>query len=163
MHAAVRVLPTDRYAPPSAHGDAMTSAQRAMWLRVRRQAARPWVGLVFFAGALVAVTAAAWQSFGGVAAALAAVAFLLVFGDALLAVWVNRRVPQLSGPGALIGSRGVVYDTAAQAPNAWRGRIKIHGELWHALAHVSMASERGCTVRVVAVDGLFLTVTEDFE
>ena len=139
----------------------MTSAQRAIWLRVRQQATRPWAEFVLFAGALIVVTAAAWQGFGGLAASLAAVAFLLVFGDALLAAWLNRRVPQLAGPGALIGCCGVVYDTAARERSGWRGRIKVRGELWHAVGDGHMAGERGSRVRVVAVAGLSLHVTEE--
>lgn len=87
-----------------------------------------------------------WPLVGGAAAASAV--FLLVVLN--LAVRARAR-PVLSGREQMLGSTGVVLETAAGGSYA-----RIHGELWK--VHSRTTLERGQVVRVTGIDGLRLTV-----
>lgn len=73
--------------------------------------------------------------------------FLIIIGAAIRA----RERPVVSGQEQLLHSTGEVLDDFEG-----RGRIRIHGEVW--LAESATAVKRGDMVRVVAVDGLVLTI-----
>jgi len=73
--------------------------------------------------------------------------FLIIIGAAIRA----RERPVVSGQEQLLHSTGEVLDDFEG-----RGRIRIHGEVW--LAESATAVKRGDRVRVVAVDGLVLTI-----
>jgi membrane-bound serine protease (ClpP class) len=80
--------------------------------------------------------------------AVAGIAFFLV----RLAVQ-SQRTPAVTGRTGLLAERGVAL--ASFAPGAV-GQIRTHGEIWSAVADVPIHA--GDTVRIVAVNGLRLTV-----
>jgi len=69
-----------------------------------------------------------------------------------LAIRVQRRKPT-TGVEGLVGDTGVV--TAALSPE---GTVKVHGEIWKAVADGNVAA--GSKVKVKAVEGMLLTVEE---
>jgi membrane-bound serine protease (ClpP class) len=83
-------------------------------------------------------------------ALLSAAFFLLVLGMALKA----RQRPVVSGMEQIVQSTGTVIDDFEQ-----EGWARIHGEQWK--IHSSMPLKRGDRIRVVAMDGLILTVEPD--
>jgi membrane-bound serine protease (ClpP class) len=87
-----------------------------------------------------------WQLIGGVA--LAAASMLLL----LMAMFArSRRRPVTTGQEEMVGSRAHVIE--------WRGgegRVRIHGEIWHARGPASL--QPGQEVRVIGIDGLTLEV-----
>ncbi len=108
--------------------------------------------------ALTIPTAAVWALNGPWFALLVMVVLLAAFTDAAIAAWVNMRVPMLSGPEAIIGRSGKVFDTKRAAHAAWCGRVRIGAEIWNAYAERDSFAP-GDAVRVVAVEGLRLRVT----
>jgi membrane-bound serine protease (ClpP class) len=65
----------------------------------------------------------------------------------------SRKWKSTTGREELVGSQGVVTSAIEAAAE---GMIRVHGELWQALAAQSIPA--GSTVRVVRVDGLRLFV-----
>jgi membrane-bound serine protease (ClpP class) len=87
-----------------------------------------------------------WQLIGGVALAAASMLFLLMTMFAR-----SRRRPVSTGQEEMVGSQARVIE--------WRGgagRVRIHGEMWHARGPAAL--EPGQEVRVVRIDGLTLEV-----
>lgn len=80
----------------------------------------------------------------------------LVAGGALLATLTLlmrvRRRPVETGREQMLGSRAVAVSDFDQ-----HGRVRVHGELWNAVATAPVRA--GQTVTVVAIDGLTLTVS----
>jgi membrane protein implicated in regulation of membrane protease activity len=68
----------------------------------------------------------------------------------LLWRWSHRSAPTV-GAEALVGARAVV--TSACRP---LGRVRVHGELWH--ARCDQGADEGVVVEVVAVEQLTLVV-----
>jgi membrane protein implicated in regulation of membrane protease activity len=64
--------------------------------------------------------------------------------------WTRRRRPEV-GAEALIGKEGIVVEECYP-----RGRVRVQGELWSASCAGGAAT--GAPVRVIALDGLTLTV-----
>ena len=91
-----------------------------------------------------------WWVIGPTVGATAAL-FLFVLAAGVRAL---ARRPLLGAPG-LIGQIGI-----AREPLAPAGHVLIQGELWRAVAEGG-AVDTGAPVRVVAVDGLTLTVVKD--
>jgi membrane-bound serine protease (ClpP class) len=87
-----------------------------------------------------------WQVVGGVALAASASLLLLM---AMLAR--SHRGPVITGQEEMLGSRAKVVDWQGGA-----GRVRAHGELWHARGPADLAA--GQEVRVIAIDGLTLEV-----
>lgn len=74
---------------------------------------------------------------------------------ARLAVWLGgeeMEPPVQTGAEAMVTRRGVASSELAPA-----GKVKVRGELWHAVA-VAGRVESGQEVEVVAVEGLVLKV-----
>lgn len=76
---------------------------------------------------------------------------LLVVGLLMLQVLRVRRAPVLTGREGLLSEVGVVRTELAP-----RGKVFVHGELWHAVAEEPIAA--GCEVEVISIDGLTLHV-----
>jgi membrane-bound serine protease (ClpP class) len=87
-----------------------------------------------------------WQLIGGVALAAASMLLLLMTMFAR-----SRRRPVTTGQEEMIGSQARVIEWHGDA-----GRVRIHGELWHARGPAGL--QPGQTVRVVGIDGLTLEV-----
>ena len=95
--------------------------------------------------------AVSWQVIGPVAA-LGGAALL---GTGYLFMQARRR-PVVSGREEMVGSAGQVVEWAGT-----EGRIRVHGEIWRARAAplpTAGGVAPGHAVRVVAIDGLVLTV-----
>ena len=95
--------------------------------------------------------AVSWQVIGPVAA-LGGAALL---GTGYLLMQARRR-PVVSGREEMVGSAGQVVEWAGT-----EGRIRVHGEIWRARAAPRPTAggvAPGHAVRVVAIDGLMLTV-----
>jgi membrane-bound serine protease (ClpP class) len=87
-----------------------------------------------------------WQLIGGVA--LAAASMLLL----LMAMFArSRRQPVTTGQEEMVGSRAHVIDW-----HGGKGRVRIHGEIWHARGPAAL--QPGQEVRVIGIDGLTLEV-----
>lgn len=86
----------------------------------------------------------------GLVAATAVVAALVVGFLAVLAARA-QRTPVLTGKSGLVGERGRAIEDFAPS-----GRVFVHGEIWNADAELPVRADQD--VRVVAVDGLHLTV-----
>ena len=87
-----------------------------------------------------------WQLIGGVALTAASLLLLLI-----TMVARSRRRPVTTGQEEMVGSQARVIE--------WRGgegRVRIHGEMWHARGPAGL--EPGQTVRVVGIHGLTLEV-----
>jgi membrane-bound serine protease (ClpP class) len=83
---------------------------------------------------------------------------IVVGGGTVLAgrvAWRSRKAPSVSGPGALIGRRGIVR--AASGPS---GQVIVDGAWWNART-AGPPLEVGAKVRVVDLDGLELIVEPD--
>lgn len=74
-------------------------------------------------------------------------------GEAVFWYRYLNRIRVRTGVEGLVGERGTVID-----PCAPRGRVKVHGEIWSATCPSPGGAGAGETVRVVAVEGLTLTV-----
>ena len=107
--------------------------------------------------ALAAWSAAVWALAGPVPAILSALLLVVLFGDVVLAAWLNRRVPVQNGPEAMVGCCGKVLDGRESHESGWQGRVSIAGEVWSAQAQEA-ALKPGDPVRVVAVNGVWLQV-----
>ena len=116
-----------------------------------------WLGT---GGALAVVLAAVMLTSDGIpggvlprAVALALTAAIAA-GLVVLAAFVRRgsRRPPVSGDAMLVGAEGVVIDVTSG--QAW---VQVQGERWRAAGDAALA--RGQRVRVLARDGLTLTVT----
>lgn len=83
-------------------------------------------------------------------ALLSAAFFLLILGMAIKA----RQRPVVSGMEQIVHSTGTVIDDFEQ-----EGWARIHGEQWK--VHSNMPLKRGDRIRVIAMDGLILTVEPD--
>jgi membrane-bound serine protease (ClpP class) len=83
-------------------------------------------------------------------ALLSAAFFLLILGMAIKA----RQRPVVSGMEQIVHSTGTVIDDFEQ-----EGWARIHGEQWK--IHSNRPLKRGDRIRVVAMDGLILTVEPD--
>ena len=87
-----------------------------------------------------------WQLIGGVALAAASLLLLLI-----TMVARSRRRPVTTGQEEMVGSQAQVIE--------WRGgegRVRIHGEMWHARGPAAL--QPGQKVRVVGIHGLTLEV-----
>jgi membrane-bound serine protease (ClpP class) len=87
-----------------------------------------------------------WQLIGGVALAAASLLLLLITMFAR-----SRRRPVTTGQEEMVGSQAQVIE--------WRGgegRVRIHGEMWHARGPAGL--QPGQPVRVVGIHGLTLDV-----
>ncbi|MEX0729183.1 MAG: nodulation protein NfeD [Aquisalimonadaceae bacterium] len=82
---------------------------------------------------------------------VSAVSFMVVFGIAAMALKSHRR-QIVSGPEQMLGSTAVAASDFAHGV----GKVHLYGELWNARAAVAVS--RGQTVRVTALDGLWLSV-----
>jgi membrane-bound serine protease (ClpP class) len=87
-----------------------------------------------------------WQLIGGVA--LAAASLLLLM---MTMVARSRQRPVATGREEMVGSRARVIEWHAGA-----GRVRIHGETWHARGPAAL--QPGQEVRVVRIEGLTLEV-----
>jgi membrane-bound serine protease (ClpP class) len=87
-----------------------------------------------------------WQLIGGVALAAASMLFLLMTMFAR-----SRQRPVTTGQEEMVGSRARVIEWQGGA-----GRVRIHGEIWHARGPAAL--QPGQEVRVVRIDGLTLEV-----
>ena len=87
---------------------------------------------------------------GSLIAVLAVLSVLVVFGIAAAAMKVRRR-PVSTGREQMIGSVGVVVDSADA--EAW---ARVHSELWRVRS--SEPLQQGQAVRVTGKEGLVLTV-----
>jgi membrane-bound serine protease (ClpP class) len=87
-----------------------------------------------------------WQLIGGVALAAAAMLLLLMTMFAR-----SRQRPVTTGQEEMVGSRARVVDWSGG-----EGRVRIHGELWHARGPAALQS--GQEVRVIRIEGLTLEV-----
>ncbi len=85
-------------------------------------------------------------------ALLSAGFFLFIVGAAIKA----RRRPVVSGREELLRARGEALDDFAGS-----GRVRIHGEVWQAVTKLPL--KRGDRVRVLAVEGLVLSVEPETE
>jgi len=101
---------------------------------------------LFEGGAPDAGVALAWPVIAGTAASTA----LVIFGIAGAAMRAHARPPQ-GGAEELIGSHADVIDWSGLA-----GTVRLHGEIWFARSEQTL--EKDAKVRVVALDGLTLTV-----
>ena len=72
-----------------------------------------------------------------------------------LAVRAHLR-PPVTGPAGMLDKRGEVIEPIAPGEH---GRVATHGEIWSATAGEPIA--RGARVRVVAIDGMTLTVAPE--
>ena len=106
---------------------------------------------------LAAWSAVVWALAGPVPAILSALLLVVLFGDVVLAAWLNRRVPVQNGPEAMVGCCGIVLDGREAYESGWQGRVSIAGEVWSAQAQEA-ALKPGDPVRVVAVNGVWLQV-----
>jgi len=70
----------------------------------------------------------------------------------------SRRWKQAAGAEQLVGAEGEAITAleASTADQSRRGMVRVHGELWSAVAAVKIPE--GTRVRVVRVDGLTLHV-----
>jgi membrane-bound serine protease (ClpP class) len=87
-----------------------------------------------------------WQLIGGVALAAASMLLLLMTMFAR-----SRQRPVATGQEEMVGSRARVIEWHGGA-----GRVRIHGETWHARGPAPL--QPGQEVRVVGIDGLTLEV-----
>lgn len=93
----------------------------------------------------------------GVIGGISTAAGLIVIGTLWLAMRAHRR-PVVSGSEEMIGSIGtVVADFAADG----NGIVRVHSENWNAWSSTPLRA--GTSVRVIARDGLKLTVETDTE
>jgi membrane-bound serine protease (ClpP class) len=108
--------------------------------------------LAFVAGSVMLIDIDApgygisWQLIGGVALAAASLLLLLI-----TMVTRSRRRPVTTGQEEMVGSQAQVIE--------WRGgegRVRIHGEMWHARGPAAL--QPGQKVRVVGIHGLTLEV-----
>ncbi|RME34421.1 MAG: nodulation protein NfeD [Gammaproteobacteria bacterium] len=83
----------------------------------------------------------------GAVALFSGLFFILVIGMAVRA----QRKPVVSGREELLGARGVALEDFGG-----RGRVRVHGETWHALTEHPL--RRGQEVRVTGISGLTLRV-----
>lgn len=123
----------------------VTHRRRSNWL------------LAWFILALALTTATLWALHGLWIALIVTMVVLVTCGDLVLAAWVNRRVPMLSGPEAIIGRMGTVIDSHLTKDGPWHGRVRVDGEIWNAYANRHDFAP-GEPARVVAVEGLRLRV-----
>jgi membrane-bound serine protease (ClpP class) len=121
----------------------------------------PGVGILGFGGLAAFVAGSIFLFEGGnsdtqialawpVVAGTAVATGLVIFGIARAAVRAHARPPQ-TGDEELIGSAAEVIDWSGLT-----GTVRLHGEIWSARA--GRALEKDAKVRVVARDGLTLTV-----
>jgi membrane-bound serine protease (ClpP class) len=87
-----------------------------------------------------------WQLIGGVALAAASMLLLL-----MTMVARSRQRPVATGQEEMVGSRARVIEW-----HGGEGRVRIHGEIWHARGPAAL--QPGQEVRVVGIDGLTLQV-----
>jgi membrane-bound serine protease (ClpP class) len=87
-----------------------------------------------------------WQLIGGVALAAASLLLLL-----MTMVARSRQRPVATGQEEMVGSRARVIEW-----HGGKGRVRIHGETWHARGPAAL--QPGQEVRVVGIDGLTLEV-----
>jgi membrane-bound serine protease (ClpP class) len=87
-----------------------------------------------------------WQLIGGVALAAASMLLLLMTMFAR-----SRQRPVATGQEEMVGSRARVIEWGGG-----EGRVRIHGEMWHARGPAAL--QPGQEVRVIGIDGLTLTV-----
>jgi membrane-bound serine protease (ClpP class) len=86
-----------------------------------------------------------------VALAFAAIAAMLV----RLGVAAQRQ-PAVTGAAGMIGESGRALTTIGPAQP---GRVAVHGEIWDAAAAEPI--DEGARIRIVAVDGLTVTVRQE--
>lgn len=127
-------------------------ARRPRWRRLPLS-----LGVTMFVLILVTLTVGVWHWLGPWVAAAAVAAYALLFGDVLLAGWVNARRQPAHRGASLAGQRGVVLDTAGREGDHWHGRIKVRGEIWHAHGE-AIPQQPGAVVRVAALQGMSLRV-----
>jgi membrane-bound serine protease (ClpP class) len=87
-----------------------------------------------------------WQLIGGVALAAASMLLLLMTMFAR-----SRQRPVTTGQEEMVGSRARVIEWGGG-----EGRVRIHGEMWHARGPAAL--QPGQEVRVIGIDGLTLEV-----
>ncbi len=90
-----------------------------------------------------------WQLIGP----MAALGGAAILGTGLL-LMRSRQRPAVTGQEEMLGSAGRVIEWSDG-----EGTIRVHGEVWRARA--ARPTEPGSAVRVVAIDGLILTVEPD--
>lgn len=78
---------------------------------------------------------------------------VLEVGEAIFWYRYLSRIRVRTGAEGLVGERGSVIEDCRP-----RGRVKVYGEIWTAECPGGQGAGAGETVRVVAVDGLTLTV-----
>lgn len=98
-----------------------------------------------------------WWGPGGTAARLWTAIAVFLAAEAFIG-WGAARVPARVGREALYGARGVAMEDFRAEGGVSRGPVRIGGECWQAVADASDPPRRGDRVRVVAVEGLVLTV-----
>ena len=103
------------------------------------------VGSIILMNTEVSGVAVAWPSIAAIALLSAA-----LFGVAWMALKARRR-RVVSGSEDLVPSLGVALEDFSE-----RGRVRVHSEDWQARARIPV--HHGQTIRVVAREGLILTV-----
>jgi len=113
-------------------------------------------GTIAFAGVVLLT----WYFSGAWYALTLSVVLIVVFGDVVLAVWVNLRTGHGDRLHGLVGSRAVVVEKFRIEANCCVGRVRVQGELWRACAapcwQEDLVPDR--EVIVVEMDGLSLQV-----
>jgi len=75
----------------------------------------------------------------------------------LVVILVGRKVVEAQRRPAVTGTEGLIGQFAtARTPIQGRGKVFVHGEYWDARAEVPI--EEGERVKIIAVDGLMLSV-----
>lgn len=97
-----------------------------------------------------------WAPFGTAGRLWSAIAVFLAAEAAI--AWGARRVPARIGREALYGARAEVVADFQIEGGCCRGPVRIGAECWLAVAATADPPRRGDAVRVVAVEGLVLTV-----
>ena len=87
-----------------------------------------------------------WQLIGGIALAAASMLLLMMTMFAR-----SRQRPVTTGQEEMVGSRARVLEWGGG-----EGRVRIHGEMWHARGPAAL--QPGQEVRVIGIDGLTLEV-----
>jgi membrane protein implicated in regulation of membrane protease activity len=81
------------------------------------------------------------------------VAAIVEIGEVWLWIWFLRRYRVRGGAEGMIGERGEVLERCDP-----RGRVRLRGEIWHAISDTGDALEPGERVRVTALEGLAVRV-----